>query len=70
LYIRFFLIGTPEEVAGRMGQAMQEIGDDGFLISPFQRINRNFISEVCEGLVPSAAAPWPGARDLHAIDFA
>ena len=48
------LIGTPEEVADRMGQAMAEIGGDGFLIStPFQRVSRRFVSEVCEGLVPA-----------------
>jgi long-chain alkane monooxygenase len=48
------LIGTPDEVADRMGQAMEEIGGDGFLIStPFQRVSRRFINEVCEGLVPA-----------------
>ena len=48
------LIGTPDEVAERMGQAMEEIGGDGFLIStPFQQISRRFINEVCEGLVPA-----------------
>ena len=32
------LIGTPDEVADQMGQAMEEVGGDGFLIStPFQR---------------------------------
>jgi alkanesulfonate monooxygenase SsuD/methylene tetrahydromethanopterin reductase-like flavin-dependent oxidoreductase (luciferase family) len=47
------LIGTPGEVAERMGETMEEIGGDGFLIStPFQRISRRFINEVCEGLVP------------------
>ncbi len=48
------LIGTPDEVADRMAQAMEEIGGDGFLIStPFQRVTRRFINEVCEGLVPA-----------------
>jgi len=28
------LIGTPEEVSGRMGQAIEEIGGDDFLIRP------------------------------------
>jgi hypothetical protein len=33
---------------------MEEIGGYGFLIStPFHRINRGFINEVCEGLVPA-----------------
>jgi alkanesulfonate monooxygenase SsuD/methylene tetrahydromethanopterin reductase-like flavin-dependent oxidoreductase (luciferase family) len=40
------LIGAPDEVADRMGQAMEEIGGDGFLIStPFQRVSRRFINE-------------------------
>ena len=48
------LIGTPDEVAERMGSAIEAIGGDGFLIStPFQRITRRFINEVCEGLVPA-----------------
>jgi hypothetical protein len=33
---------------------METIGGDGFLIStPFQRISRRHINEVCEGLVPA-----------------
>jgi long-chain alkane monooxygenase len=48
------LIGTPDAVAERMGEAIEAIGGDGFLIStPFQRINRRYINEVCEGLVPA-----------------
>jgi long-chain alkane monooxygenase len=48
------LIGTPDEVADRMECAMEEIGGDGFLIStPFQRVDRRFVNEVCEGLVPA-----------------
>jgi long-chain alkane monooxygenase len=48
------LIGTPGEVAHRMGRAMEEVGGDGFLIStPFQRVSRRYINEVCEGLVPA-----------------
>jgi alkanesulfonate monooxygenase SsuD/methylene tetrahydromethanopterin reductase-like flavin-dependent oxidoreductase (luciferase family) len=48
------LIGTPDEVAARMGEAIDEIGGDGFLIStPLQRISRRYINEVCEGLVPA-----------------
>jgi len=43
------LIGTPDEVAARMGEAIEESGGDGFLIStPLQRISRRFINEVCE----------------------
>jgi alkanesulfonate monooxygenase SsuD/methylene tetrahydromethanopterin reductase-like flavin-dependent oxidoreductase (luciferase family) len=48
------LIGTPDEVAERMAEAMAAIGGDGFLIStPFQRVTRRYINEVCEGLVPA-----------------
>ena len=48
------LIGTPDEVAARMGEVMEEVGGDGFLIStPFQRTSRRFIIEVTEGLVPA-----------------
>jgi len=48
------LTGAPDEVAERMGEAMEAVGGDGYLIStPFQRINRRYINEVCEGLVPA-----------------
>jgi alkanesulfonate monooxygenase SsuD/methylene tetrahydromethanopterin reductase-like flavin-dependent oxidoreductase (luciferase family) len=51
------LIGTPDEVAARMGEAIDEIGGDGFLIStPLQRISRRYINEICEGLVPALQA--------------
>jgi alkanesulfonate monooxygenase SsuD/methylene tetrahydromethanopterin reductase-like flavin-dependent oxidoreductase (luciferase family) len=47
-------IGSPETVAERMGQVMEAVGGDGFLIStPFQRTSRRFITEVTEGLVPA-----------------
>ena len=48
------LIGSPDDVAERMGEAIEAIGGDGFLIStPLRRISRRFINEVCEGLVPA-----------------
>jgi hypothetical protein len=48
------LIDNPDAVAERMGEAIEAIGGDGFLIStPFQRISRRFINEVCEGLMPA-----------------
>jgi alkanesulfonate monooxygenase SsuD/methylene tetrahydromethanopterin reductase-like flavin-dependent oxidoreductase (luciferase family) len=48
------LAGSPDTVAERMGEAMDAIGGDGFLIgTPFQRIGRRCITEVCEGLVPA-----------------
>jgi alkanesulfonate monooxygenase SsuD/methylene tetrahydromethanopterin reductase-like flavin-dependent oxidoreductase (luciferase family) len=48
------LVGSPDTVAEQMGAAMEAIGGDGFLIStPFQRVSRRFVTEVCEGLVPA-----------------
>ena len=48
------LIGSPDTVAEEMAKAMEAIGGDGFLIStPFQRISRRTVTEVCEGLVPA-----------------
>jgi alkanesulfonate monooxygenase SsuD/methylene tetrahydromethanopterin reductase-like flavin-dependent oxidoreductase (luciferase family) len=47
-------VGSPDTVAERMGNAVEAIGGDGFLIStPFQRTSRRFIVEVTEGLVPA-----------------
>ena len=48
------LVGTPDEVAERMGEAMAAIGGDGFLVStPFQRASRRAVVEITEGLVPA-----------------
>jgi alkanesulfonate monooxygenase SsuD/methylene tetrahydromethanopterin reductase-like flavin-dependent oxidoreductase (luciferase family) len=48
------LIGTPDSVADMMGDAMAEIGGDGFLITtPTQAISRRGIIEVTDGLVPA-----------------
>jgi FMN-dependent oxidoreductase (nitrilotriacetate monooxygenase family) len=48
------LIGTPDQVAARMGEVMEAVGGDGFLIStPFQRTNRRYVNEITEGLVPA-----------------
>jgi alkanesulfonate monooxygenase SsuD/methylene tetrahydromethanopterin reductase-like flavin-dependent oxidoreductase (luciferase family) len=48
------LIGTPDAIADRMGEAMAEIGGDGFLITtPGQSASRRAIIEICEGLVPA-----------------
>jgi long-chain alkane monooxygenase len=46
-------IGTPEQVARKMGEAMEEIGGDGFLImKPGWDLNRKYISSITDGLVP------------------
>ena len=48
------LIGTPDEVAQKMGDAMASVGGDGFLVStPFQRVSRRAVVEITEGLVPA-----------------
>lgn len=48
------LIGTPDSVAERMGEVMDAVGGDGFLITaPFHRISRRYINEVTEGLIPA-----------------
>jgi FMN-dependent oxidoreductase (nitrilotriacetate monooxygenase family) len=49
------LVGTPEQVADRLGEIMEEVGGDGFLITrPFTTmISRQYILEICEGLVPA-----------------
>lgn len=48
------VIGIPEQVAGRPIEVNEEVKGDGFLInSPFQKVNRRYVNEVCEGLVPA-----------------
>jgi FMN-dependent oxidoreductase (nitrilotriacetate monooxygenase family) len=48
------LVGTPDEVAERMGAVMAEVGGDGFLITtPVLRVSRRTIIEIADGLVPA-----------------
>jgi FMN-dependent oxidoreductase (nitrilotriacetate monooxygenase family) len=48
------LIGTPDQVARNMGEAMEEVGGDGFLISkPGWDLSRKYIDSICDGLVPA-----------------
>ena len=48
------LIGTPDQMADRMGEIIEEVGGDGFLITTHnQRVSRSQIIEVTEGLVPA-----------------
>lgn len=48
------LIGTPDQVADRMGEVIEEVGGDGFLITTHnQRVGRNQVIEVTDGLVPA-----------------
>ena len=46
------LVGTPDSVAARMGEAMEEIGGDGYLFS-LQNVSRRTIAEIEDGLVPA-----------------
>ena len=47
------MVGTPAQVAERMGEAMEEIGGDGFLImKPGWDLNRKYITDICDGLIP------------------
>ena len=49
------LVGTPDQVADRMGEVMEAVGGDGFLITrPGQTgLNRKYIIEITDGLVPA-----------------
>jgi alkanesulfonate monooxygenase SsuD/methylene tetrahydromethanopterin reductase-like flavin-dependent oxidoreductase (luciferase family) len=48
------LVGTPDSVAKVMGEVMEEVGGDGFLIkSPFRNNSRRYTSQITEGLVPA-----------------
>ncbi len=46
------LIGTPDSVAGQMGEIMQEVGGDGFLFS-MPNVSRRLLAEIEDGLVPA-----------------
>ena len=45
------LVGAPDTVAAKMGEIMDEVGGDGFLLYP--EMNRHTIAEICDGLVPA-----------------
>jgi FMN-dependent oxidoreductase (nitrilotriacetate monooxygenase family) len=48
------LVGTPDQVAEKMGEAMEEVGGDGFLIAkPGWDLSRKYIESICDGLVPA-----------------
>jgi FMN-dependent oxidoreductase (nitrilotriacetate monooxygenase family) len=48
------LVGTPDTVADKMGEIMEAVGGDGFLItSPVMRLNRRYVTEITDGLVPA-----------------
>ena len=45
------LIGTPDTGAAKMGEIVEEVGGDGFLIG--NTINRRMIAEIADGLGPA-----------------
>lgn len=48
------LVGTPDHVAALMGEAMEAVGGDGFLLThPFGGLTRNYVTSITEGLVPA-----------------
>lgn len=45
--------GTPRQVAEAMADVMDRVGGDGVLItSPVMRLNRRYVTEITDGLVP------------------
>jgi len=46
------LVGTPDSVAARMGEIMEEVGGDGYLFS-LQNVSRRTLAEIEDGLVPA-----------------
>lgn len=49
------LVGTPDQVAKRMDEVMEEVGGDGFLITKPNTtlLSRQYIHDICDGLVPA-----------------
>jgi alkanesulfonate monooxygenase SsuD/methylene tetrahydromethanopterin reductase-like flavin-dependent oxidoreductase (luciferase family) len=45
------LVGSPDTVAAKMGEMMEEVGGDGFLLYP--QMTRRSISEIADGLSPA-----------------
>jgi alkanesulfonate monooxygenase SsuD/methylene tetrahydromethanopterin reductase-like flavin-dependent oxidoreductase (luciferase family) len=46
------LVGTPDSVAGRMGEIMEEVDGDGFLFS-MPNVSRRLLAEIEDGLIPA-----------------
>ncbi|MCM0621139.1 NtaA/DmoA family FMN-dependent monooxygenase [Nocardioides bruguierae] len=46
------LVGSPDTIAAKMDEVMQEVGGDGFLFANFD-LNRRFIAEMADGLTPA-----------------
>jgi FMN-dependent oxidoreductase (nitrilotriacetate monooxygenase family) len=46
------LIGTPDSVAAKMGEVMEEVDGDGFLFS-MPNVSRRLLAEIEDGLIPA-----------------
>ncbi len=46
------LVGSPDAVAAQMGEAMEEVGGDGFLFS-MPNVSRRTTAEIADGLAPA-----------------
>jgi FMN-dependent oxidoreductase (nitrilotriacetate monooxygenase family) len=46
------LVGTPDSVAAQMGEIMDEVGGDGFLIA-LPNVSRKSVAEITDGLIPA-----------------
>lgn len=46
------VVGTPDSVAGQMGEIMEEIGGDGFLIA-LGDVSRRTVATITDGLIPA-----------------
>lgn len=49
----YSIVGSPDTVAAKMAETMQEVGGDGFMITPLYWLTRRYVSEVVDGLVPA-----------------
>jgi hypothetical protein len=59
-------VGSPDTVAAKMGEAMEEVGGDGFLLSPI--VTRRNIAEIADGLAPTRHTSPIYFRKWHAIE--
>jgi FMN-dependent oxidoreductase (nitrilotriacetate monooxygenase family) len=46
------LVGTPDDVAVQMGEIIDEVGGDGFLVVK-RYFNRRYVAEIADGLAPA-----------------
>jgi alkanesulfonate monooxygenase SsuD/methylene tetrahydromethanopterin reductase-like flavin-dependent oxidoreductase (luciferase family) len=61
-------VGTPDDVAAQMAEAMQEVGGDGFLFTLGELTHRS-ISEITDGLVPALQRRGLTRRDYGHEQF-